>query len=139
MPNALTLAAGIAFGTAVAFGTMYAANVIRVTRISVEHGAVLAYRADDAELDHYLPGLAVIRGEELWWYRTRPYPCPARVLHRVEMTLEEYRESTEPVTFPREPPVHLTFWTTRGRIAFATTPGPAKDLAAWVEEDTHGC
>jgi hypothetical protein len=138
MSSALTLGA-LAVGAAAAVGIVYAANVARLTVISLEPGAMLAYRADDAELDDYRPGLAVIRDDELWWYPTRPFPVPARMLHRYEVTLEEIEESSEPVEVPgREPPVFLRLWTTQGRIAFATAPLPAKCVAAWAEGDSDG-
>ena len=137
MPSARTLGA-LAVGAAAAVGLVYAANAAHLSMISLEPGAMRAYRADDTELDHYRPGLVVIRDDELWWYPTRPLPASARMLHRYEVTLEEIEESTEPVEVPgREPPVFVRFWTTQGRIAFAAAPLPAKRIAAWAEEDSH--
>lgn len=137
MPSASRLAA-LAGGVGVAVGIVYAANVARLTRVSLDPGAMLAYRADDADLDRYRPGLAVIRDDELWWHPSRIFPSPARVLHRYEVTLKEYRESPElGDSAGHEPAVFLHLWTTRGSIAFAAAPVPAKRLAAWAEEDSH--
>jgi hypothetical protein len=132
----LKIASWLTVGAMAGAGAQYAVNVGRLTRLSLEPGAAIMYRAEDADLFRFVSGLGVIRGDAFWWYPTRFIPRPARILHRYEMALEHREGPTDPVEDPtREGPVFLRLWTTRGRIALAMDPGAAKDFETWLSAE----